>query len=279
MFAKNASGRAIKAQATPVHFGRLPTKVKVVEDKPLADEDRMEAPEIKPGAPRKLPKGAKGKGMVTRDAEGRRWYALTVTAQTERKCCLGLRALGYAAYSPAETIWVPYSRQQQKAKREVQRPFFVRYVFIGMYDDDPWWPLRERDAFGRNKLGIVGIVSNQGKPMLMRVDELAEIAGRERQGWFDERKRPILQQGGKEVKRPKVEAGEIVRITDGAFATFEGRADEDATAEKARVWINVFGRETLMVMPIADVENLSRHTGSGDNRVRGPLIPQADAVL
>ncbi|TNC14891.1 hypothetical protein FF100_04750 [Methylobacterium terricola] len=279
MFAKNASGRAIKAQATPVHYGRLPTKVKIVEDKPLAEEDRMEAPEITPGAPRKLPKGALGTPAITRDAEGRRWYALTVMAQTERKCCLGLRKLGYAAYSPAETIWVPYSRQQQKAKREVQRPFFVRYVFIGMHDDDPWWPLRERDAFGRNKLGIVGIVSNQGKPMLMRVDELAKIANHEREGWYDERKRPLLEQGEKELSRPKVEAGEMVRIIDGAFATYEGRADEDSTAEKARVWINVFGRETLMVMPIADVENLSRRSGSGENRVRGPLIPQTDAVV
>ena len=50
MFAKNANGRPIKAHVTPTHFARLPTKAKVIEDKPLADEDRMEAPEITPGA-------------------------------------------------------------------------------------------------------------------------------------------------------------------------------------------------------------------------------------
>lgn len=263
MFGRHAR-REMQATATPVHFAKLPTKLP--EEIMLSDDKRIVAPTIE-AAPSPDPRR-----VSYHDVEGRQWFILSIAGQQERRCHAGLNDLGYGAYLPAETLWVQHSRTQPRIKREVQRPIFPRYCFLGMSDDASWWPLRERDAWGRNKLGILGVVSNQGRPSPVPVVLLEKLAGKERAGWFDERKRAVLEKGEAELRRPKVEAGEQVRISAGAFATCEGRADEDAAGDKVRIWARVFGQETLMVLPIDDVVNLTRNTANGAGRLHGPLL-------
>ena len=235
-------GRYQGAKATPAHYARLP--IKVVSEIPIKDDDRVTAPVIDSSAA---------------------WYVLATVPRGEVKAVRGLRKLGYEAYSPVETCWVRHSRTQPQTKREVQRSIFTRYVFFAVRPGQSWHPLREKDAFGRNKLGIVGVISIAGVPCRAPTEPIARLAEEEREGWFDERRRPELEKAraadlGRPAYDPVVRVGESVQILSGPFALFQGEAEEDATESGAtlRILVNVFGRATTMVLPIEDVENLDR---------------------
>lgn len=233
------NGRYATAKASPVHYARLPTKI--------AAEIAIE-PELRSTPP------------VIRKDDGLAWYVLATVPRGEIKCVRALRGLGYEAYSPVETRWIQHSRTAPGTKREVQTAIFCRYVFFAMAPGLSWLPLRAKDAFGRNKLGIVGVISIDGAPCNVPVAPLIQLADEERAGWFDERRRPELEKASRSVRaEPPVKQGERVQIISGAFASYSAIADEDARKDgSVTVLMNLFGRATLTVLPISDVENIDR---------------------
>jgi transcription antitermination factor NusG len=192
--------------------------------------------------------------------DGLAWYVLATVPRGEIKCVRALRALGYEAYSPVETRWIQHSRTAPGVKREVQTAIFCRYVFFAMAPGLSWLPLREKDAFGRNKLGIIGVISIDGAPCAVPVSPLIQLADEERAGWFDERRRPELERASRSVRaEPPVKQGERVRILSGAFASHSATADEDTRKDgSVAVLLDLFGRSTVVVLPIADLENVDR---------------------
>lgn len=259
-------GRYAGAKATPEHFARVP--LKVAADEPLTD--KLTPPQIVE-APRRRGR-ARSAGWPPRDFAGRAWFVVTTAPQSERACCLALRQMGYGAYVPMETFWVPFRSGDTPRKREVQRPFFVRYVFVGLRVDEPWWPLHERDATGKNRVGISGVLTSQGRPAPVSVRWLASLAHREREGWFDERKRVILEGREAEMNRPKVEAGERVRILSGALINHEAVAETTAVDAKFKIALPMFGQVVVTEVSIDDVENLTRSRVGPQLRMHGPLI-------
>ena len=72
---------------------------------------------------------------------------------------------------------------------------------------------------------------------------------------------------GKNAKpRPVVMKGELVHLTAGPFASFQGGAENDKTS--VRVSVKIFGRSTPVFVPIANLENLSRPNAKVDVAVR-----------
>ena len=123
-------------------------------------------------------------------------------------------------------------------KRKSERKFFPGYVLVQMEMDSDTWHLVKSVP---KVLGFIGgtaekpapITDKEASAILRRVEE------------------------GESKPRPKVlfEPGEVVRVTDGPFADFNGVV-EDVNYEKnrLRVSVSIFGRSTPVELEFSQVE-------------------------
>ena len=123
-------------------------------------------------------------------------------------------------------------------KRKSDRKFFPGYVLVQMeMMDDTWHLVKEVPKV----MGFVGGSSDKPAPITDREAE------------------KILQrvQDGVEKPRPKVlfEAGEVVRVTEGPFADFNGVVEEvNYDKNRLRVAVLIFGRSTPVELEFGQVE-------------------------
>lgn len=227
--------RGFKASLTPTHTGTVPLH----NDVPLKDEDRIVPPLV---------------------ADDETWFAVTVGPRGERRTLASLKEAGISGYVPMETYWVDAIKLKLKQKREMQRAILPGYVFLHVpADSGLWYALKMKHRDGRNVHGIGGVIMNNGQPCQISARLLRQLASEERDGWFDERRRRALEmERNPSLSGPLLRAGESLKIVGGAFATYEGRAEVDSTSENVRALVEIFGRETLVVVPLDQVENLSR---------------------
>ena len=123
-------------------------------------------------------------------------------------------------------------------KRKSDRKFFPGYVLVQMeMDDDTWHLVKESPRV----LGFIGGTADKPAPIseaeanaiLQRVEE------------------------GVDQPKPKVlfEPGEVVRVTDGPFADFNGVVEEvNYEKSKLRVSVLIFGRSTPVELEFGQVE-------------------------
>ncbi|OUR90155.1 transcription termination/antitermination protein NusG [Gammaproteobacteria bacterium 42_54_T18] len=123
-------------------------------------------------------------------------------------------------------------------KRKSERKFFPGYVLVQMEMDDATWHLVKECP---KVMGFIGGTADRPAPITSKEAEL------------------ILQrvEDGVEKPRPKTlfEPGEVVRVTDGPFADFNGVVEE-VNYEKSRVQVAVliFGRSTPVELEFGQVE-------------------------
>lgn len=125
-------------------------------------------------------------------------------------------------------------------RKSVMRKVFPGYVLVEMVmTDDSWYVVR-------NTPGVTGFVGSPGagsKPTPLMPDEV----------------QTILNQMGMEEARPKVdyEETESVKVREGPFANFVGTIEEvDASRQKLKVLVNMFGRETPVELDFHQVEKV-----------------------
>ena len=123
-------------------------------------------------------------------------------------------------------------------KRKSERKFYPGYVLVNMEMDDETWHLVKGIP---RVLGFVG--GSAERPAPITEAEAALILDR-------------VTEGG-EAPRPKTlfEPGELVRVTDGPFADFNGTVEE-VNYEKSRlqVAVMIFGRSTPVELEFGQVE-------------------------
>jgi len=123
-------------------------------------------------------------------------------------------------------------------KRKSDRKFFPGYVLVQMELDDVTWHL-VKDV--PKVMGFIGGTSDRPAP----------ISDKEAQRIIDRI------QEGVEKPRPKVlfEPGEVVRVTEGPFADFNGVVEEvNYEKSRVRVAVLIFGRSTPVDLEFGEVE-------------------------
>ena len=214
-----------------------------------------------------------------------RWYCLVTVPQGEYRCADGLSDAGIASYVPTSTQWVQRRKGKDLLRVQTQAPLLRGYCFARLSrafveNEDTfarrlvlgsdWTRIYERDAYRKNPLGILGVMSNYGTPSPMPLRDatqgrqgLSDLADDERAGWFNDRLVGALIAGRDAKPEPVVMKGERVRVTSGAFAGFEGVAENDNDRKAARISIGMFGQTALATISISDLENLTRPQGAG----------------
>jgi transcriptional antiterminator NusG len=123
-------------------------------------------------------------------------------------------------------------------KRKSERKFFPGYVLVEMEMDDQTWHLVKSIP---KVLGFIGGTSDKPAPITTKEAEM------------------ILQrvQDSSDKPKPKVlfEIGEVVRVTDGPFADFNGVVEEvNYEKNRLRVAVLIFGRSTPVELQFDQVE-------------------------
>lgn len=123
-------------------------------------------------------------------------------------------------------------------KRKSERKFFPGYVLVEMIMDEQTWHLVRSIP---KVLGFIGGTSDKPAPITPKEAEI------------------ILQrmQDSSEKPKPKIlfEVGEVVRVTDGPFADFNGVVEEvNYEKNRLRVAVMIFGRSTPVELQFDQVE-------------------------
>ncbi|MFZ2315006.1 MAG: transcription termination/antitermination protein NusG [Gammaproteobacteria bacterium] len=113
-------------------------------------------------------------------------------------------------------------------KRKSERKFFPGYVLVEMIMDEQTWHIVKSTP---KVLGFIGGTSDKPAPITAKEADI------------------ILQrmQDSSEKPKPKIlfEVGEVVRVTDGPFADFNGVVEEvNYEKNRLRVAVLIFGRST-----------------------------------
>ena len=173
----------------------------------------------------------------------KRWYVIQAYSGSESKVrdllldrikTQGLEESFGEIMVPTEEVVEIRSGQKRKSERK----FFPGYVLVQMDMDDTIWHLVRTTP---KVLGFVGGTSERPAPI------------------SDKEADNILQriQDGVDKPKPKTlfEAGEVIRVTNGPFADFNGVVEEvNYDKHRMRVAVLIFGRSTPVDLDFSQVE-------------------------
>ena len=173
-----------------------------------------------------------------------KWYIVHAYSGFEKKVAQaikdqairkGMGDLIQEALVPTEEV-VEMRRGQRVSS---ERKFLPGYVLVRMVMTDETWHLV------KNTAKVTGFLGTGSKPSPIRQSEADRILRQVQEG----------------IERPKpsilFEIGEMVRVSDGPFASFNGMV-EDIDEDKARlkVAVTIFGRSTPVELEYSQVEKL-----------------------
>jgi transcriptional antiterminator NusG len=120
-------------------------------------------------------------------------------------------------------------------KKETTKKFYPGYILIQMELDDETWHLVNSTP------RVTGFVGGE-KPTPLQQEEIDVIVQQ-------------IEKGPSTQVKTQFERGDTVRITDGAFANFNGFVDDiDEVHNKLRVMVTIFGRQTPVELNFFQVE-------------------------
>lgn len=174
----------------------------------------------------------------------KRWYVVHAYSGFEAyvKGALQERIKNHHVQDKFGEILVPKEKVveiKSGQKRESERKYFPGYVLVQMVLDDETWHLVRKTP---KVLGFIGGKSDKPAPISEKEANL------------------ILQRVQESVEgkaKPKIifEIGEVVRVTDGPFADFNGVVEEvNYEKSRLRVAVLIFGRSTPVELEFSQVE-------------------------
>jgi len=180
----------------------------------------------------------------------KQWYVLRVASNKEDKVrdALERKVKIEGLEEKIGRIMVPTERRpspraRRGEKKFVERKMYPGYVFIemeleedGRIGENAWFLIKETS-------GVGDFIGSAGKPSAMKEDDVDKM---------------LMQIEKAQEGAPisvAFEAGDMVKIKEGAFENFEGAVDE-VLAEKGlvRVIVTIFGRATPVELEYWQVE-------------------------
>ncbi len=176
-----------------------------------------------------------------------RWYVVQAQSNYEKRVQAAIRekTLIQNLEHLVEEVLIPVEevievRKGKKVKSE--RKFFPSYVLVRCQMTDDVWHLINSIS---HVTGFVGAAKGM-KPIPISNKEAERILKQVTEGV--EKPRPVI----------NIEVGESIKVTDGAFANFQGVVEAiDEEKAKLRVSVSIFGRATPIELEFTQVEKLA----------------------
>jgi transcriptional antiterminator NusG len=173
----------------------------------------------------------------------KRWYVVHAYSGFEKQVMrtLGERVSFDGMEQKFGEILVPTEEvveMRDGKKRKSERKFYPGYVLVQMEMDDATWHLVKNTP---RVLGFIG--GTKDKPAPITEKEAEAILRRV--------------ESGVDKPKPKTlfEPGEVVRVTEGPFADFNGVVEEvDYDKSRVKVAVLIFGRSTPVELEFGQVE-------------------------
>jgi transcription termination/antitermination protein NusG len=170
------------------------------------------------------------------------WYAVHTYSGHENKVKTNIerRAESLGLKEKINRILVPVeeeTRTRNGRRTTIKRKVFPGYVLIEMELDEQTWYLV------KNTIGVTGFVSSGNKPVPLQEREVQNILE--------------SLTGDKRRVTPTWQKGEVIRVTTGPFADFNGTIEEvNADKQKLKVLISIFGRDTPVELDFNQIERV-----------------------
>jgi transcriptional antiterminator NusG len=172
------------------------------------------------------------------------WYVIhTFTGHENKvKASIERRAAAQGIASKLHRVLVLTEEEMtgtRGGKKQIRRhKVYPGYIFLEMDLDD------ETRFLIRNTPGVTGFVGPDKQPVPLKADEVRTILEQ-----VEGPEHPVLL-----LWNP----GEVVRVTNGPFADFQGTIEEvNAPKEQVRVLISLFGRDTPVTLGFNDIEKIA----------------------
>ncbi|MAG92767.1 MAG: transcription termination/antitermination factor NusG [Planctomycetaceae bacterium] len=173
------------------------------------------------------------------------WYVLKVQSNREKSIRESLlrRIRREGLESSFGDVVIPTEKVVETKggkKRVREQKLYPGYLMIQMdLNDESWYLVRDTG-------GVGDFTGAAGKPIPMQEHEIQRMLG-------------VVEEGPEEKKQPVVKipfkAGEVVKIKEGTFESFEGSVDAiDELNGKVTVLIEIFGRSTPVELEYWQVE-------------------------
>ena len=168
----------------------------------------------------------------------KRWYVIQAFSGFEARVAQSLRE--HIKLHAMEDKFGEVMEIRSGQRRKSERKFFPGYVLVQMtMDDDSWHLVRSVPRV----MGFIG-----GTP-----DRPAPISDKE----VDAIMNRLQQVGDKPRPKTLFEPGEMVRVSDGPFADFNGVVEEvDYEKSRLKVSVSIFGRATPVELDFSQVEKV-----------------------
>jgi transcriptional antiterminator NusG len=170
------------------------------------------------------------------------WYAVHTYSGHENKVKTNIerRADSLGLKHQITKILVPVeeeTRNRNGRRTTIKRKVFPGYVLIEMELNDQTWYLV------KNTIGVTGFVSSGNKPVPLQEREVRQII-------------ESLESDSLRLT-PQWQKGEVIRVTSGPFADFNGTIEEVNTEkERIKVLISIFGRDTPVELKFNEIERV-----------------------
>jgi transcriptional antiterminator NusG len=177
-------------------------------------------------------------------ASGGEWYVVQVHANSEGRVAQSIKdhAVQRGLRDKIYEVWVPSEKtiELRRGRRvELERRFFPSYVLVRCDLTDHVYDLIKNTS----KVSGFLVGAGKGKPQALSGEEVAKLKGQ--------------MIGAAETARSLVhfEVGDMVRVTEGPFASFNGVVEGvDTERERVKVTVPIFGRPTPLELEYTHVE-------------------------
>jgi transcriptional antiterminator NusG len=194
------------------------------------------------------PSGGNGPNGGADSPPAMQWYVLKVQSNRERtiRDSLVKRIKREGLEDCFGEIIIPTERvvETKAGKRKVrEQKLFPGYMMIQMIlNDETWYLVRDTS-------GVGDFTGAAGKPIAMQEHEIRRMLGQAEPGIETKAAQPVV--------KFSIEVGDVVKVKEGPFESFEGTIDSmDETSGKIKVMIEIFGRSTEVELEHWQVEKV-----------------------